>query len=91
MSSARAVFVAAVSVLLLSAALLSAQNATDETWFGAAVLRGSYLYPSATGIILFGQASQSGEVQVFIQIEGLPDGVSTRTLGAHRHNTRGLT
>ena len=75
MSSARAVLLVALAVFLLSASLLSAQNATDETWFGAAVMRGSYLYPRALGIIQFGQTSRSGEVQVFVQISGLPDGV----------------
>ena len=88
MSSARNLFVAALSVmlLLLSASLLSAQTA-DETWFGAAVLRGSYLYPRATGIILFGQAARSGEVRVFIQVDGMPDGVSLAHNTAHLHTT----
>jgi len=75
MSSARAVFVVAFGVLLLSASLLSAQNASDETWFGAAVMRGSYLYPRALGVILFGQSARSGEVKVYAQINGLPNGV----------------
>ena len=75
MSSIRALFVAALSVLLLCATSSLAQNSTDEVWFGAAVLRGSYLYPQALGIILFGQSSRSGEVNVFVQIDGLPNGV----------------
>ena len=78
MSSARLTVVLVLAVVLLSASLSSAQSA-DETWFGAAVMRGSYLYPQATGIILFGQKGQSTEVNIFVQIAGLPDGV--------RHNT----
>lgn len=87
MSSARAAIVAALSVLLLSASLLSAQDAADETWFGAAVMRGTYLYPRALGVILFGQTSRSGEVQVFAQILGLPNGVSAHTRYAALHCT----
>ena len=79
MSSLRALLAAALSVLLLCATSSLAQNSTDEVWFGAAVLRGSYLHPQALGIALFGQSSRSGEVRVFVQILGLPDGVSPQS------------
>ena len=66
---------AAFTSALICAALTHVTNA-QTTYFGAAVLRGSYLYPQALGWITFAQSAPGQPTSVSVTISGgLPKGV----------------